>query len=73
MLTTARESVVIAGTGAPLEPREVGIPSDHTHQGSGGGGSVIDRLADVQDSDPWAIPRAPTDGETVVLLSLIHI
>ena len=68
MLTTARGSAVIAGTGAPLEPREVGIPSDHTHQGLGCGGSVIDRLADVQDSDPWAIPRAPTDGETVVLV-----
>ena len=60
--------MVIAGTGAPLEPREVGIPSDHAHQRLRCGGSVINRLADVQDSDPWAIPRAPTDGETVVLV-----
>ena len=67
-LTTVRRPVVIAGTRTPLDSSKAESQCGHARQGLRCGGSVIDRLVRAQDSDPWAIPRAPTDGEAVVLV-----
>ncbi len=66
--TMVRRPVVIVGTRTPLESSEAGSQSGDVRQGLRCGGRVIDRLVRAQDTDPWAIPRAPSDGEAVVLV-----